>query len=234
MSVAGTGFVVAIDGPAASGKSTTARMAAERLGFLYLDTGAMYRAVTWKALEEKIDPDDAEGLERLVSEVRLDLAQDPAGARVLVDGEDVTEKIREPRISREVSRVSRVPAVRRAMVAAQRALGERGAVVVEGRDIGTVVFPRAAVKIFLAASIEERARRRREELLRAGLEQDLDELREEIRRRDELDSAREDSPLRQADDAVRIDTTGLTVEEQVERVVAIARTAAAGDRPPAA
>jgi len=235
VSAAGTGFVVAIDGPAASGKSTTARLVAERLGFLYLDTGAMYRAVTWRALEERIDPDDAAGLEELVGRIRLDLAGDAGGSRVLVDGEDVTERIREPRISREVSRVSRVPAVRRAMVAAQRALGERGAVVVEGRDIGTVVFPRAAVKIFLAASIEERARRRREELRRAGTEQDLDELREEIRRRDELDSAREDSPLRQAEDAVRIDTTGLTVEEQVERVVAIARAAAsAGDRPPAA
>ena len=235
MSAAGAGFVVAIDGPAASGKSTTARQVAERLGFLYLDTGAMYRAVTWKALEEGIDPDDAEALERLVARIRLELVDGPAGARVQVDGEDVTERIREPRISREVSRVSRIPAVRRAMVAAQRAMGERGSVVVEGRDIGTVVFPRAAVKIFLAASIEERARRRREELRGAGTEQDLDELREEIRRRDELDSAREDSPLREAEDAVRIDTTGLTVEEQVERVVAIARAAAsAGDRPPAA
>lgn len=224
---AGKGFVVAIDGPAASGKSTTARLAAQRLGFLYLDTGAMYRAVTWKAMEEGIHPDDAAGLAELVARIRLDLTEDPAGPRVLVDGRDVTDGIREPRISREVSRVSRVPAVRRAMVTAQRSLGERGAVVVEGRDIGTVVFPRAAVKIFLAASIEERARRRREELRRAGLDQDLDELREEIHRRDELDSGREDSPLRQADDAVRIDTTGLTVEEQVERVVAIVRAAAA-------
>lgn len=228
---AGGGFVVAIDGPAASGKSTTARMAADRLGFLYLDTGAMYRAVTWKALQDGIDPDDAAALEELVGRVRLDLADDPSGARVLVDGEDVTERIREPRISREVSRVSRVPAVRRAMVAAQRSLGERGAVVVEGRDIGTVVFPGAAVKVFLAASIDERARRRREELLRAGLDQAFDELRDEIRRRDELDSGREDSPLRQAEDAVRIDTTGLTVEEQVERVVQIVRAAEAAEGP---
>lgn len=220
------GFVVAIDGPAASGKSTTARMAAERLGFLYLDTGAMYRAVTWKALDEGMDPDDAASLEDLVARIRLDLVADPSGGRVLVDGEDVTERIREPRISREVSRVSRASAVRRAMVAAQRAIGERGAVVVEGRDIGTVVFPGAAVKIYLAASIDERARRRREELRSAGLDQDFEELREEIRRRDELDSGRQDSPLRQAEDAVRIDTTGLTVEEQVERVVAIARAAA--------
>jgi cytidylate kinase len=117
------------------------------------------------------------------------------------------------------------------MVAAQRSLGERGAVVVEGRDIGTVVFPGAAVKVFLAASIDERARRRREELLRAGLDQAFDELRDEIRRRDELDSGREDSPLRQAEDAVRIDTTGLTVEEQVERVVQIVRAAEAAEGP---
>lgn len=215
------GFVVAIDGPAASGKSTTARLAAERLDFLYLDTGAMYRAVTWKALESGVDPDDAGGLARLVADLRLEMASDRAGSRIFVDGRDVTERIREPRISRAVSRVSRVAAVRRAMVDVQRELGRHGSVVVEGRDIGTVVFPSAAVKVYLAASLEERARRRQRELAAAGVDQSVEELAEEILARDELDSRREESPLRQAEDAILLDTTGLSIEQQVEAVVRV-------------
>lgn len=218
-------FVVAIDGPAASGKSTTARLVAERLGFLYLDTGAMYRAVTWKAQAAGVSADDPEGLAALVRATRLALEPGPDGVRIRVDGEDVTERIRAPEISRGVSAVASVPAVRRRMVEIQREVAHGARCVVEGRDIGTVVFPEAPVKIFLEASLEERAVRRQEELLRSGIRQALDELREDIARRDRADSEREDSPLRRADDAVGLDTTGLTIEEQVEEVLCVVRDA---------
>lgn len=218
-----SGFVVAIDGPAASGKSTTARLAAERLGFLYLDTGAMYRALTWKALERGIDVEDQAALAELAETTRLELAAGADGVHVLLDSEDVSERIRDPRVSRSVSAVARCGAVRDAMVRRQREIGSRGSVVVEGRDIGTVVFPDAPVKIFLVASLGERAERRRRELSRQGVEQSREDLVEEIRVRDEVDSAREVSPLRQADDAVLLDTTGLTVEDQVEEVVRVVR-----------
>jgi cytidylate kinase len=233
-SAAPGGFVVAIDGPAASGKSTTARLAAERLGFLYLDTGAMYRAVTWKALESGVDPGDAVALAELVGRIHVQIVPGGNGARVHVDGEDVTEGIREPRISRAVSRVSSVPAVRRAMVEIQRRIGRSGAVVVEGRDIGTVVFPDARVKIFLEASLEERAARRQAELRRSGVEQSREELAREIRSRDELDSGRADSPLRRAPDAVHVDTTRLSIDQQVDEVVRVVRealAAGAGEAP---
>ena len=212
-------FVVAIDGPAGAGKSTTARLAAERLGFLYLDTGAMYRAITWKAAEEGLDFEDEEAVGRLAGRVRLELESPGEGGRIRVDGEDVTERIREPGISRTVSLVAKVPAVRKAMVRLQREIGRRGSFVVEGRDIGTVVFPRADVKIFLEASLEERARRRRLELASRGVELPQEDLVEEIRRRDEIDSGREDSPLCRAEDADPLDTTGMTIEEQVAAVV---------------
>jgi len=218
---------VAIDGPAASGKSTTARLVAERLGFLYLDTGAMYRALTWKALETGVDPDDGEGLERMVERTRLEIVPGAGGGRIRVDGVDVTESIREPRISRQVSAVSRVPAVRRAMVRLQREIAASGGVVVEGRDIGTVVFPAAEVKIYLDASLEERARRRRRELRERGVEVTQEALVEEIRVRDELDSGREHSPLRRAEDARLLDTTGLTIPQQVDEVVRMVREALA-------
>jgi cytidylate kinase len=220
-----SGFVVAIDGPAASGKSTTARRVADRLDFVYLDTGAMYRAVTWKALETGTDLGDQTALGALASSIRLEFRSGESEVRVLVDGEDVTEKLREPRISRAVSEVSSVPAVRRAMVRIQRNIGAEGRCVVEGRDIGTVVFPNAPVKIFLAASLEERARRRRRELSDRGVSQGLEALMEEIRTRDAMDSEREDSPLRQAEDAIVIDTTRMTIEEQVAKVVRVAQAA---------
>ncbi len=215
------GFVVAIDGPAASGKSTTARLVAERLGFLYLDTGAMYRAVTWKALDTGIAPDDPEALGRLAAELRLTLETTADGVHVRVDGEDVTDRIRAPEISRNVSTVARVPAVRRRMVEIQRQLGRETSCVVEGRDIGTVVFPEAPVKIFLQASIEERARRRHAELAQQGVQQGLADLEAEIARRDRMDSEREDSPLRPAPDALALDTTGLTIEAQVAEVLRV-------------
>lgn len=218
-------FVVAIDGPAASGKSTTARLVAERLGFLYLDTGAMYRAVTWKAQRAGVSADDPEALAALVRATRLALEPGTDGVHIRVDGEDVTERIRAPEISRGVSAVASVPAVRRRMVEIQREVARGARCVVEGRDIGTVVFPDAPVKIFLEASLEERAVRRQAELRRSGIRQALDELREDIARRDRADSEREDSPLRRADDAVGLDTTGLTIEEQVEEVLSVVRNA---------
>ena len=218
-------FVVAIDGPAASGKSTTARLAAEELGFLYLDTGAMYRAITWKVLESDVDPEDAGAVGRVAREAHLEMRPDAQGGRFLLDGVDLTSALREPRISRAVSVVSRVPEVRREMVRIQREIARGREVVVEGRDIGTVVFPGADVKIFLEASLEERARRRSRELAERGVDQSAEELREEIRTRDELDRSREASPLRRAEDAVLVDTTGLTVRDQVAEVVRIVREA---------
>lgn len=226
-----SGFVVAIDGPAASGKSTTARLVAERLGFLYLDTGAMYRAITWKASQAGIPFDDAEALSGLVRNTHLALEPGSGGARIRVDGEDVTEGIRAPEISRGVSAVASVPAVRRRMVEIQREIAAQGRCVVEGRDIGTVVFPEAPVKIFLVASLEERARRRQEELADHGVRQEIEELCEEIQRRDRMDSERADSPLRAAADAIPLDTTGLSIEDQVAEVLRVVRRALAADAP---
>jgi cytidylate kinase len=220
-----TGFVVAIDGPAASGKSTTARLVADRLEFVYLDTGAMYRAVTWNALETGVDLTDEAALGELAESMHLGFRKEGGGVRVFVGNEDVTERLREPRISRAVSTVSQVPAVRRAMVRIQREIAAGGGCVVEGRDIGTVVFPGAPVKIFLAASLEERARRRRIELEARGVAQSQADLEAEIRKRDSMDSEREDSPLRQAQDAILLDTTGMTVDEQVEEVVRLVQKA---------
>ncbi|MAF27234.1 MAG: (d)CMP kinase [Gemmatimonadota bacterium] len=218
-----SGRVVAIDGPAASGKSTTARLVAERLGHLYLDTGAMYRAITWKALQEGTDLTDEEALGRLAASTDLDLAHGAEGTRVVVDDRDVTGEIRDPEISRTVSLVARVPAVRREMVRLQRGVGQRGDVVVEGRDIGTVVFPDAEVKVFLVASLKERARRRSRELASEGVVVPVEELMDQIRKRDALDSDRLDSPLCRAEDAVPLDTTKMTIEEQVLAVVEIVR-----------
>jgi cytidylate kinase len=220
-----SGFVVAIDGPAASGKSTTARLAADRLDFVYLDTGAMYRAVTWKALETGTPLEDDVALGDLAAATRVEFRRAGGAEVVLVDGEDVTERLREPRVSRAVSAVSRVPAVRQAMVRVQREIAARGPCVVEGRDIGTVVFPDAPVKIFLDASLRERARRRRAELADRGVTQSLGDLEAEIRERDAMDSGRAESPLRRAPDAILLDTTGMAIETQVEEVVRLVREA---------
>jgi len=226
------GFVVAIDGPAASGKSTTARLAADRLDFVYLDTGAMYRAVTWKALEQGIEPSDEAALGKLAVSIALEFSAANGGGRVRVDGEDVTDRLREPRISRAVSAVSALPDVRRAMVRLQRSIAATGRCVVEGRDIGTVVFPDAPVKIYLAASLDERARRRQRELAERGVTQSLEDLIAEIRARDAMDTERELSPLRQAEDAILVDTTGMTVEAQVAEVVRVVREALQAHRQP--
>lgn len=219
-------LVIAIDGPAGAGKSTVARRVARELGLLFLDTGAMYRALTWKALELGMDLADEERLGRLALDSRIDLVAEPAGDRVLIDGTDVTEAIRHPHVTGRVSEVARVPAVRSVLVERQQALGKSGGVVAEGRDIGTVVFPHASVKIFLVASPGERARRRAQDLAQAGHAVDLASLEAEIVRRDGLDSARAVAPLRPAEDAIRVESDRLGIDEVVDTILALARSKA--------
>jgi cytidylate kinase len=212
-------LVIAIDGPAASGKSTTAKLVAERLGFVHLDTGAMYRALTLKVLQNSLDPHDSEGIERLVKTTRIELRRESGVMRVFLDGMDVSNEIRSIEVTRTVSAVSSLRAVRQAMVHEQRRMGASGSVVAEGRDIGTVVFPDADLKFFVIAGIEARARRRQKDLLQLGVNTDLAEIERAIRERDALDSSREESPLRKAADAIELDTSNMTIEEQVEFVV---------------
>lgn len=214
---------IAIDGPAGAGKSTIGALVAERLGYLYLDTGAMYRAVALAAQRKTIDPDDAVRLAALAGAVRITIGpptkQDGRAYTVLLDGSDVTWDIRSADIDRIVSQVARVPGVRDAMVAQQRALAGKGRVVMVGRDIGTVVLPDAEKKIFLTASASERARRREEELASRGERRPRQELLNEILRRDRLDTERTVSPLKAAGDAVVVQTDGLSVKEALERVL---------------
>jgi len=221
-------LVVAIDGPAASGKSTTARLAAQKLGYIHVDTGAMYRAVTLKVLRAGITPDDYAAIGELLGKTQVALRNEGGAIRVFLDGRDVTREIRSREVTRAVSIVSRHRAVREAMVREQRRMGAEGGIVLEGRDIGTVVFPDADVKFFMIAGIEARARRRAEESRSAGAETDLDGLIREIRERDSLDSTREESPLRKADDAIEIDTSEMTIDEQVRTVVDTVRRIAEG------
>jgi cytidylate kinase (EC 2.7.4.14) len=217
-------FSIAIDGPAAAGKSTVAKLVAKQLNYLYIDTGAMYRALTWKALQTGTDPEDEEALYRLLlqTDIRLEKMRDGL-QQVYVDGKKVTEDIRLPDVTKHVSAVSRHETVRREMVRRQRKMASSGGVIMDGRDIGTVVLPDAEVKIFLKASVEERARRRHEENLRRGIPSSLEQIKEEIKRRDKIDTEREIAPLKKADDAVEIDTTSLTIEEVAERILQIVR-----------
>ncbi|MCS7176769.1 MAG: (d)CMP kinase [Candidatus Kapabacteria bacterium] len=215
-------LIIAIDGPAGAGKSTTARRVAELLGYSYIDTGAMYRAVTLAALRSGI-PLTEESLQSLLPRVQIELRPSERGQRTLLNGEDVTEQLRLPEVTRWVSLVSSFPSVRRFLVGLQRRLGEGGGVVMDGRDIGTVVFPNADVKVYLTASLDVRARRRLQELQAQGIAATESEVAEELARRDALDSQRQDSPLMQAADAVVIDTSELTIEEQTERVLELVR-----------
>lgn len=217
-------MIVAIDGPAASGKSTVAKAVARRLHAAYLDTGAMYRAVAALALARAVDLDDAEALAVLAAAEPVTFVptgDDPVACRVRIADRDVTRTIRTPEVDAAVSRVARVPGVRSALLGRQRELGASGLSVVEGRDIGTTVFPDAAVKVYLTASAEERARRRHRDLAGAGHALDTGMVRERLERRDAADAKREASPLAVADDAVELDTTGLSVEEVVDRIVAL-------------
>jgi len=194
-----------------------ARRVAARLGFLYVDTGGMYRALTLKALRTGVDPDDGEGLARLAAVTRISM--EPATGHVLLDGEDVTSLIRAPAVSAAVSRVARVPAVREILTRRMRDLARGGGVILEGRDTGTCVLPDADLKVFLTASLEERAKRRWKELREAGYEVSLEEVRENLASRDESDSRRGVAPLAMAEDATVIDTTHLGIEDTVEAVL---------------
>lgn len=213
---------IAIDGPAGAGKSTVAKLVAERLGYLYIDTGAMYRALTLKALEHGVDLNGRPKLAELArtSEVSLARQGGEVGQRVLLDGRDVTSEIRSPRVNQAVSFVARVPEVRQALVTMQRRLAEGGGVVMDGRDIGTVVLPDAEFKFFLTASLEERARRRAKDLAEQGYAGEVATVQREVAERDRLDSERAVSPLRPAAEAEVIDTTRLTAEEVATRILA--------------
>ena len=215
-------FVVTIDGPAAAGKSSTAREIARRLGWRYLDTGAFYRALALKALRQGIElgPVNAGAFAQATA---IGFSGDPSQPHVLVDGADVTEAIRSPEASEAASRYAALPDVRRVLVERQRTLRRAGPLVGEGRDLGTVVFPDAEVKLYLDADLETRARRRLRELSRRGVPAVLDEVREEMRARDERDRSRADSPMKPAPDAVVLDTTGMDLERQVEAALAVIR-----------
>lgn len=209
-------LVIAIDGPSGAGKSTAGRTLATRLGYVFVDTGAMYRALAWKALGSHISLDDGEALARLARATRIEVTD--GGRRVLVDGEDATAAIRTREVSAAASRVSVHAPVRREMVARQREMGEHGGVVLDGRDIGTAVFPRADVKFYVDADPVRRARRRADELAAAGSTFDLAAIERDIRERDHADMTRRDSPLTRAHDAIHIDTTDLTPEQVLERM----------------
>ena len=213
--------VIAVDGPAGAGKSTIARRVAARLGFIYIDTGAMYRAVALWALRQNIDTADMHRMEQLAlaAEIRLE-----PGGTVLLNGEDVTAAIRTPQVSEAASRVAVIAGVRRAMVEKQRAMGARTSVVMEGRDIGTVVFPAADVKIFLDARPEERVRRRFTEDLEKGAAVSAEAVAAQMRERDRRDSTRTEAPLTQAPDAVYLDSTGLTIDQVEEAVLKLGRS----------
>lgn len=211
---------IAIDGPAASGKSTVGYRLAEALDYLFLDTGAMYRALTLAAIRNAIPLDDEQALTALATSKTLDIlpARDSEDGRqytVLLDGEDVTWAIRSPEVDAAVSEVSAHPCVREVMVKRQQAFGDRGEVVMVGRDIGTVVLPDAPLKYYITASPEERARRRLRDRQERGGDEDFETILAEVQRRDEVDSGREHSPLRPAADAIVVDTTGLSIEEVV-------------------
>lgn len=224
MSVRKRGVIVAIDGPAGAGKTTVSRRVAEALGYTRVDTGALYRAIALAAKERGIGWQDGAALARMAGSLTLSFAGSPA--RLHVDGTDREAEIRAPDISQGASIVSSYPEVRSALLELQRSLGRDGGVVLEGRDIGTVVFPDAEVKIFLTASDEERARRRQAELASRGVDSDLATVMREMQERDRRDSSRPVAPLAAASDSVRVDTSGLSMDEVVAKLVSIVRSAA--------
>jgi CMP/dCMP kinase len=227
-SVASPWLIVAIDGPAGAGKSTAARMLAGALGYALLDTGAIYRVMALRARERGIAWDDGPGVASLAEGLSISFKLEGSVNRVFADGQDLDTTIRTPEISDGASRVSALPEVRAALLGLQRRIGAAGGVVVEGRDIGTVVFPQAEAKFFLTASADERARRRVAELRAAGRPAELDTTRAELVARDERDSTRAAAPLRKADDAIEIDSSALSPTEVVDRMAAVVaeRTAA--------
>ncbi len=216
-------ITIAIDGPAGSGKSSTAQKVAQELGYLFLDSGAMYRAVTLHVLQDIADPHDAEASRRAAERSDIEFVRDGNIQRVYLNGVEVTEVIRKPLVTNNIAPVAANPAVRDILVQKQRAIGANGGIVAEGRDIGTVVFKDAELKIFMSASIEERAKRRQKEMMQKGLRVDLDKLKQEIRLRDKSDSTREHGALKKAPDALVIDTSNMSFDQQVAFIVAKAR-----------
>lgn len=219
-------LLITIDGPSGTGKSTAARNLSRKLGYLYLDTGAMYRAVALKAAQRKIALDDTGALKRLAARCRITFRRGPGGShRVFLNGREVTRAIRLPEVSEAASRVATVPGVRQALVRQQRALGRRGGVVAEGRDAGTVVFPRAELKFYLTAGLAERARRRHAELRAAGHRMSSREVLRQVRARDRRDRGRAVAPLRPAAGAIRVDNTRLQARQLVAILLAYVRGA---------
>lgn len=216
--------MVAIDGPMGSGKGTVARLVARALGFRHVDTGAMYRAVAWKALREGVPLDDLQAVAELARRTRVDLDTEPEGNRVWCDGEDVTDAIRSVQVNAAVRRVAANPGVRSVLTERQRSLAREGGVVVEGRDIGTVVLPDADLKVYLVASLDERARRRWQELRARGEDVSLEAVRELVREDDEAAQTRAVAPLRRAEDAVVVDSTSRSPEEVAEEIARLVRS----------
>jgi cytidylate kinase len=223
-------LIIAIDGPVGSGKTTVARRVADLLGYTYLDSGAMYRGLAWKALRDGVPIGASKELESLACNTLIDLVRMGDALRVVVDGEDVTDGIREDRVAQAASQVAIVAGVRKPLVAQQRRLGEQGGVVMEGRDIGTVVFPDADLKIFLDATVEVRADRRRQEHLAKGEVFEPARMLEQVRKRDRRDRERAVSPLVRAADAVLVDNTAMDAEETARLIALIARERGAQDR----
>jgi len=212
-------LIVTIDGPAASGKSTVARLLAQRIGAVFLDTGAMYRAVTWAAMRAGADAADVEGVLDLIERTAFDFVPQAGGMRVSIDGQDVTESIRDPEVTARVRIIAAAGPVRARLVDIQRAFARTAdRIVTEGRDQGTVAFPDADVKFFLYADPSERARRRQAELQASGLPAHIDQVRRAVAERDQSDQARQVGPLIPAADAVKVDTTGLTIDQVVDRL----------------
>lgn len=210
---------IAIDGPAAAGKSTVAKIIAEKLSYIYIDTGAMYRSLTYKAIQNRISLDNEEALADLLLATEIKLVASKSGQLVFVDSMDVTNKIREAEVTNSVSIVSKYRSVREEMVRRQKEFAKDGGIVMDGRDIGTHVIPNAELKIFLLASVDERAERRHAENISKGFPSDINKLKEEIELRDKLDSEREVAPLRKAADAIELDTTSLSIDEVVDKIM---------------
>ncbi len=215
---------IAIDGPASAGKSTVAKILAKKNGYIYCDTGAMYRALTLAAINNKIDMDSEEALMSLLSQLSISFTQEKDGQHVHLNEKDVTNEIRSNDVTNSVSKVSAYKTIREEMVIRQQKFADSSSIVMDGRDIGTVVLPNADLKIFLVASVTERAERRYKENLSKGIESDFEKLKQEIADRDHYDSTRKNSPLVQAEDAILVDTSGLTIDEVVEKIEKFMKT----------
>jgi len=214
-------MIVCIDGPAASGKSTTARLIAEKLDLIYIDTGAMYRAAALCSKQNAIDIDDSQALENMMKNIKIEFRVIDQISRIYLNGSDVTEDIRTPDITMLSSKIATIKIVRQKMVETQRIFAQNNNVILDGRDIGTVVFPNAEFKFFLAATLDERALRRHKENLEKGISSDLEQIKRDLAWRDTNDTNRAEAPLKKADDAIEIDTTEMTVTEQVNKVLKV-------------